>query len=364
MLGRLGCQYRRVQQGVWSVVPPSYRFDLHIEEDLIEELLRSHGFDQLPEYTVKWQTNLRYTVPSRMDVFCRRLVSLGYQEVISYAFASDVHLAMNRPDLKERGVKLKNPIVQAVPYMRMSLIPALLEALSSNQKYRCLSARMFECARVFWGETPEEQPLHIAGLIWGKKYPESWASEDTTLDIFDVKYHVERLLCGMSLTFEAYGLHPVFHPGRCARIAFGDRVLGFLGELHPKWVGVFDLFKASVPVLFEINMEYCVDSDRSGIAVLSKLPVMHRDLAFIVDEELVYSDLYELLCREGQDECLQDVVLFDVYRGPRIPEGKKSLALRFVLQHPERTLTEEEIQPKLDKWLEIARNHFGAYIRE
>ena len=343
----LGFMPKAVEGGL-EIVPPSWRHDLEIEEDLIEEVARVIGYDNIPAKPPVGPMNMQgQTELSRpIDTLRGTLVERGYQEVINLAFtpeAWETDFAANATP-----VELANPIASHLSVMRSSLIGGLINTLINNQRRRQPRLRLFESGRVFERQTATEagqvdgyrQTLRVGGLAWGGASPEQWAVPTRAVDFFDVKADVEALSPAQPLRFEA-AVHPAFHPGRSARVIRGNNLIGWIGELHPRWVQKYEL--ESAPVLFELDIDGLLPSNVPVYEPVSAFQAVVRDLAVLVDAKVPVQDLIDLLWIKAPD-VLRSVNLFDQYQGKGVPEGSKSLAFRFTLQDTQATLEDQKVE--------------------
>jgi phenylalanyl-tRNA synthetase beta chain len=347
---------------VWSVTPPSWRFDIGIEEDLIEEVARLYGFDNIPEKneiaTQRMQpwTETRVRNERASDV----LVDRGYQEAITYSFTDPATQALLFPD---EAFALANPISAELAVMRVSLWPGLLQALGSNQRRQQLRARLFEVGRRYCGSDGRETEV-IAGVVAGSTLPEQWGAEATKVDFFDVKADVEALL-GLTGAVAQFRFvpeaHPALHPGQSARIRRGDRAVGWLGALHPEHSRRLDL---TYPVfVFEVDTQSALRHDVPVFAEISRYPAIRRDIAVIVDEALPAQTLLATV-RDGAGTLLQTLSVLSVYRGRQFEKGKKSIALGLQLQDTSRTLTDSEADAIVARVIEQLKLKLHATIRD
>jgi phenylalanyl-tRNA synthetase beta chain len=346
----------------WSVTPPSWRFDISIEEDLIEEVARLYGFDNIPEKNeiaaqrMQPWTETRVRNERASDV----LVDRGYQEAITYSFTDPTMQALLFPG---QAFALANAISAELAVMRVSLWPGLLQALGSNQRRQQPRARLFEVGRRYAGSDGKETEV-IAGVVAGSTLPEQWGAEATKVDFFDVKADVEALL---ALTAAAAQFrfvpeaHPALHPGQSARIWRGDRSVGWLGALHPEHSRRLDL---TYPVfVFEVETQSGLGHDVPVFAEISKYPAIRRDIAVIVDEALPAETLLATV-RDGAGTLLQALNVLSVYRGRQFEKGKKSIALGLQLQDTSRTLTDSEADAIVARVIEQLKLKLNATIRD
>ena len=347
---------------VWSVTPPSWRFDIGIEEDLIEEVARLYGFDNIPEkHEIAAQrmqpwTETRVRNERAADV----LVDRGYQEAITYSFTDPATQALLLPG---PAFALANPISAELAAMRVSLWPGLLQALGSNQRRQQPRVRLFEVGRRYAGADGAETEV-IAGVVAGSALPEQWGAEATKVDFFDVKADVEALLglTGAADQFRfAREAHPALHPGQSARIWRGERPVGWLGALHPEHSRRLDL---TYPVfVFEVETQSGLSHDVPVFAEISKYPAIRRDIAVIVDEGLPVEALLGTV-RAAAGGLLQALSVLSVYRGQQFEKGKKSIALGLQLQDTSRTLTDSEADAVVARVIEQLKLKQNATIRD
>jgi phenylalanyl-tRNA synthetase beta chain len=358
ILSRLGMNVRDAGDALF-VTPPSYRFDIGIEEDLIEEIARVYGYEniELPATTARMAL-LPYTETRRPLAKIRQMmVQRDYQETINYAFVereAEQNLCGNSHPLA-----LQNPIASQMSVMRSSLLSGLLTTLSTNLARRQPRVRVFETGACFVGDIQQER---LAGLCYGGAYPEQWDTPTRGVDFYDVKADVEALLFPATLRFAA-AAHPASHPTRSAQIFLNDKAVGWLGELHPQWVQHYDI--AQAPVWFELEMDALLQSAVPRAAAVSKFPPVRRDLAVVVDDAIPAQALLDAL-NAAQAPYVAGVQLFDLYRGKAgvagWEAGKKSLAFRVLLQDTEKTLTDAEIEQSMAR-LTAALGQQGAQLR-
>jgi len=363
-------------EGTLTVTPPSYRFDLQIEEDLIEEVARLIGYDRLP-HTPPLAPVVPRSRPEaqRSPHAVRRLLAaLGYQETINYSFVDERwerELAGNA-----NPIKLLNPIASQMGVMRSTLLGSLLQVLKYNQDRRTHRVRVFELGRVFLRDpqVPDSvqsvagyaQPMRVAGLAAGPVDALQWAAKERPVDFYDVKGDVQTLLAPRQPVFEP-AEHPALHPGRCARVLLGGRAIGFAGELHPRWRQAYEL--AGAPVLFELELDAVLARELPRAQTMSKFQPVERDLAVIVAEGVSHAALMQAVWAAPHQGLLRDAVLFDVYR-PRpgqpaagLADSEKSLAVRLTLHSEAATLTDEQIDAVVQAVLRSLERELGARLR-
>jgi phenylalanyl-tRNA synthetase beta chain len=343
----------------WRVTPPSYRFDLAIEVDLIEEIARVKGYDNLPAVlpeTLAGMTDLPERQRGRGEAK-ERLMALGYQEVVTYSFIDAKQQAMVAPGAEP--ITLVNPIASQMGVMRGSLMPGLLHTLRHNLNHGQERLRIFELGRCFLGTGSDQQPLRLGGLAYGPAHPEQWSEGARAVDYFDVKADLEALFWPMVADY-VKAEHPALHPGQCARVGLAGQPVGWLGALHPRLVQQLGLSRA--PILFEIDWAALAERGLPQYRTVSRFPAVRRDLAVVVEGSLAVGDI--LGAAQGALPALvTELALFDVYQGKGVPEGKKSLAFKMLLQDTEKTLTDAEIENTVSEVLAFLSQRFGAELR-
>jgi phenylalanyl-tRNA synthetase beta chain len=364
ILERLGMRID-ADAGSWQVTPPPWRFDVAIEEDLIEEIARVHGFDRIPETDAA--TPLAIAALSERHVSPETaadlLVQRGYYEAITYSFVDPALQAVLAPGVS--SLALANPISADLAQMRVSLWPGLVRALIENQRRQQPRVRLFEIGRRFEleGETLREVPV-IAGLAAGAAMPEQWGAAATVVDFFDVRGDVEALLRATgdpgAFSFEA-ATHPALHPGQTARVSREGRAIGWIGRLHPDVERRLGLTYSAV--VFELETESGLMAVVPRHREISRFPAVRRDLAIVVKEAIAVQRLLETVRRSAGD-LLTDLVVFDIYRGRGIDEGFKSVAIGLNLQDVSRTLTDEETDAIVARVVSDLERECSATIRD
>jgi phenylalanyl-tRNA synthetase beta chain len=358
---RLGLEFI-AKDGVHRIVPPSYRFDLAVEADFVEEVARLHGYDHIPEAIPGAALELRpasESVRSR-DWFARALVDRDYQEVVTYSF---VDPAWERDFAGNSSpVALANPMSAQMSVMRSSLAGSLIDCLRTNLNRRADRVRLFEIGRCFLRaeDGKYRQPERIAALAYGSRYPEQWAEPPRVVDFFDAKADLEALVPGGGLRL-APAPHPALHPGRSASVEVAGRSVGWIGELHPKLVQAYDL--PSAPVLFEVDLESIRAAAVPKFTEVSRFPPVRRDIAVIVDESVPAQAMLDAL-EAAKADFVVEIALFDTYRGGKLGENRKSLAFRIVMQDTEETLTEQKIESARLALAGILTSRFGGELRQ
>ncbi|HRA24456.1 MAG TPA: phenylalanine--tRNA ligase subunit beta, partial [Usitatibacteraceae bacterium] len=340
-LRRLHCTVARDGHD-FRVTAPSWRFDLAIEEDFVEEVARVHGYEHVPARSPRSSLPMlpaQEGARSRFDLK-RAAAALGYQEVINYSFVPsqwEEDFAGNAA-----AVRLANPIASTMDVMRSTLVGGLVAAVKANLNRDEPRVRLFEIGRCFLGQGPEphEQPERLAGITYGTRLPEQWAEKSPGADFFDAKGDLEAIAGTVKLAFRRAS-HPAFHPGRCARVLVGDREVGVVGELHPRLQLKYEL--AAAPVLFEIDCGVLLAGRAPRFEGVSRMPTVRRDLAVVVAEDLSAGAILEAV-RASLPPVVREVEVFDQYRGKGVENGRKSLAFRIVMQDTARTLTDAEVE--------------------
>ncbi len=372
-LQRLGLQVVE-GEGTLTVTPPSYRFDLQIEEDLIEEVTRLVGYDNLPDTPPLAPITAKLRPEAERSPFTvrRALVALGYQETINFSFVEErwEHELAGNPN----PIKLLNPIASQMSVMRSSLLGSLLQVLKFNLDRKVARINVFELGRVFLRDANSQntdttvagfhQPMRVSGLAYGPRSELNWDQPASVVDFFDVKGDIQALLAPVQAVF-APGEHPAMHPGRCASVSVAGRAIGFVGELHPKWRQVYEL--AQAPLLFELDMDAVVNRQVPVFEPVSKLQPVERDIAVIVPEAVTHAGLMAAIYAAVTHGFLKSAVLFDVYRpqpgNTSMLTGEKSLAVRLVLSSETATLTEETIESVVQAVFSTLQQTLGARLR-
>ncbi len=368
ILTRLGMTVTKDGDDAWLIDVPSYRFDISIEVDLIEELARVYGYNNLPVRVPKASLPFKADVEANIGLghIRRTLIAQGYQEAITYSFIEAG--LQEKFDDQNKAVALANPITAEMAVMRTTVWPGLVKAVQYNQNRQQSRIRLFETGQRFLprGENMADmlQENVVAGVVTGSRDPEGWTAANESVDFFDVKSEVESLLAlagsAEEFTFVS-GRHVALHPGQTAVIKRNGEEIGYLGAMHPSLAK--DLGLSGAVYLFELKLEAITAGRLPRYSELSKFPESRRDLALIVDEQVAFEDLRQSAA-ENAGEFLQNVTLFDVYQGQGIEVGRKSLALGLTWQHPSRTLNDDEINGAVDSVITALNTKFGASLRE
>lgn len=366
--------------GLLTVMPPAYRFDLQIEEDLIEEVARVVGYEKLPDTPPLAPITAKIRTEARRGPFAvrRSLAQLGYQETINFSFVEERwerELAGNADP-----IRLLNPIASQMSVMRSSLLGNLLSVLKFNLDRRTDRVRLFEVGRVFFKDASVvesdttvagfHQPMRVAGLAYGSTEALQWGTPERAVDFFDVKGDVQALLAPRRPEFKV-AEHPAMHPGRCAGVWLDGRCIGHVGELHPRWRQGYDV--AQAPVMFELELDAVLDRPVPAYQTVSRYQAVERDLAIVVKESVTHAAVLDAI-RAPASPWLRDVVLFDVYRPKKqaasegTPAGalaadEKSLAVRLVLNRDDATLTEEEIDATVNAAVDAVAQRVAGRLR-
>ena len=368
-LTRLGLPVS-VQGDVLTVTPPAYRFDLQIEEDLIEEVVRVVGYDHLPDTPPKAPITARLRPEAQRAPYAvrHRLAHLGYQETINFSFVEERwerELAGNADP-----IRLLNPIASQMSVMRSSLLGSLVAALKFNLDRKAARVRLFEVGRVFSKDSRVvssdtsvagfQQPMRVAGICQGSADALQWGVSDRGVDFFDVKGDVQALLAPRIAEFRA-GEHPAMHPGRCASVWLEGQCIGHLGEMHPRWRQQYDL--AQAPIFFELDWAAVLQRPVPEFAPVSRHQAVERDLAIVVQESVTHDAVMHAICAL-ESAWLKRATLFDVYR-PKVADGQneKSLAVRLVLNRDDASLTDEAIESTVASVLKSLSERVGARLR-
>jgi len=364
ILRRLGMDVRTLEGG-WQVTAPSWRFDISIEEDLIEEVARVHGFDRIPETDPATPLAIAAISEARVtpETVADLLVQRGYFEAITYSFVDPEVQGIVCPG--EPALALANPISADLAQMRVSLWPGLVRALLENQRRQQPRVRLFEIGRKFRldGESLTEVNA-VAGIAAGPSMPEQWGEPHADVDFFDVRSDVEALLrtTGSLQSFSFVpGEHPALHPGQAARILRDGLPVGWIGRLHPEIGRRLELTYSAL--VFELETESGLAAVLPQHAEISRFPAVRRDLAVLVAESVPVQALLDAV-RRSAGELLTGLVVFDIYRGKGIKEGFKSVAMGLNLQDLSRTLTDVETDAVVARVVADLQREHSATIRD
>lgn len=364
ILSRLGAALTSSVAG-WDVVPPSFRFDMALEVDLIEDVGRIYGYGRLPSA----RPRVPMVAPARSETrvgaeqWRKILVQRGYQEAITYSFVEPALQRQIEPELA--AVALANPISSEMAVMRTRLWPGLLLTAQHNVNRQQARVRLFEYGLTYVSQaTVIKQDAFLGGVVSGGRYPEQWGTAPACVDFFDVKGDIEALLaaggCAQEFVF-CRASHPALHPARTARILRKDVPAGWLGTIHPQLAKTLELPQETV--LFELAADALEQGRLARFSEISRFPAIRRDLAFVVPRE-VTADALLTVVGTAAGQLLRDLTLFDVYEGKGIESGRKSVALGLILQDSTRTLTEQDVEGVVVQVRTALGDKFGATLRE
>jgi phenylalanyl-tRNA synthetase beta chain len=360
--------------GVFSVTSPSYRFDIEIEEDLIEEVARVYGFENIPTVAPVAANTMIIAPENTRSLFAVRhqLADLGYQEVVNMSFVE----AQWEQDFggNSSPIKLQNPIASQLSVMRSTLVGSLVANVRYNLNRKASRVRAFEIGAVYQRDdnVPDgpltvagyHQPKRVAGIAYGPASDEQWGQDTRAIDFFDVKADLEHLFAPLALRF-VKAEHPALHPGRSAHVLLDGNVIGFIGELHPRWLQKYELPNA--PIVFELDALALQQRPVPKYDEISKFPGATRDLAIVVKQAVPAQDLLDAfndaLQTIPQGKIVQAIVLFDEYRGKGLEADEKSLAFRFSLQDTQNTLQDDVVEAVMAAASDAAKQKHGARLR-
>ena len=368
IMTRLGCKVEAAENG-WNITPPIFRFDLATPEDIVEEIARIYGYDNIPALLRPMQPRiaLKPETQVREETLQNLLVAQGYQEAITYSFVpADTEALLSGMDKSEQ-IKLANPISEELSIMRSTLWSGLIPALDKNVKRQQSRVRFFETGLTFQKTDDEEnnnliQRKKLAGVITGPLYAEQWNNESRLVDFYDLKGDVETLLAevrGKQFEF-ATSDHPALHPGQSANILLNNQLVGVLGALHPAVEAKLDLDQSVF--VFELDLDLIAEKQLPSYAKLSPFPSVRRDLALLVNKDIDYASILKSVKSVGV-EALVDSFVFDVYEGEHVDSSQKSLALGLIFQDFSRTLEEEEISAHTENIMSTLKRDVGAVLR-
>ena len=348
----------------WQVTPPSFRFDIAIETDLLEELVRIFGYNNIPrtqpDYSGCMKPQTEYEVAT--SVLRSALVNRGYFEAITYSFIDPKIQKILDPE--NRAVSLANPISSEMAVMRTSMWPGLIQAVQHNLNRQHSRVRLFETGLCFKpnNEALPEQTSKIAGAICGDLQAEQWSEKARRVDFFDLKGDVEALLAstGKNCTFEA-ATHPALHPGQSARVLIDGEFAGWIGTLHPEIMKQLGLDQTVY--VFELDLEMVKSTVLPVFSALSRFPEVRRDLAIVVDETVTVQAIQTCITDISTD-LLQNIQIFDIYTGEGVDSGRKSVALGLILQDFSRTLTDQDVETEVENVVSTLKQKFAATLRE
>lgn len=364
ILTRLGMQLTPVKAG-WEVTPPAFRFDIRIEEDLIEEVARIYGYNKLTLEQPRTAMAIQPLPEARLGLRRIReaMVDLGYQEAVTYSFVDPKLQRILDPD--GQAIPLANPISSEMSVMRTNLWAGLVQAAQYNLHRQQNRLLLFECGLKFVQQASDlQQKMMLAGLLTGSAFPEQWSASKRAVDFYDAKGHLEQVFaitgCFESFFFQA-AEHPALHPGQSARIYRDSTPVGWLGAIHPRVAKVLNLDHTMY--LFEIFTDSLQAGRLPHFEAVSKYPAIRRDLAIVVDMQVTARNVRDCI-QKSAPQTLKKIELFDMYTGEGIDSGRKSLALGLTLQDLSRTLTDTEVDSAVQRIIENLRNELGANPRQ
>ncbi len=371
---RLGLPFTR-QGEVFEVTAPSYRFDIEIEEDLIEEIARVHGFENIPALPPVAANAIRIPPEAERSLFTlrRQLADLDYQEVVNFSFIEE-EAELNFADNRD-PVRLLNPIASQMSVMRSQLISGLAANVRYNLNRKASRVRVFEIGAVFARDADVTegplsvggiaQPKRVAAMAYGAVADEQWGQATRPVDFFDLKADLEALFAPVRPRFEP-AAHPALHPGRSARVMIEGQWAGFIGELHPRLQQQLELPLA--PVVFEIEARCLQQRQLPTYQEISKFPAVTRDLALLVKQSVSVQSLMDVFTEQrlANPACriMQDIVLFDEYRGKGLADDQKSLAFRITMQDTQSTLQDDSVDAAISAFIEVVNKKHGATLRK
>ncbi|MFV5344346.1 phenylalanine--tRNA ligase subunit beta [Acinetobacter oleivorans] len=363
-LTRLGCKVTVKAEGEWSVVPPSHRYDMAIYQDLIEEVARIDGYDNiqisLPSMDVKFAT---YQDRFELTELRQTIVTLGYQEAISFSFADAKLEKQLNPSVQP--LMLANPISSDLAAMRSTLLSSLIPCVQYNLNRQQSRVRFFEFGLRFDYQNAKsiedlQQTPTLALVAVGSQEPESWHVKPQPMDFFDFKGEIEEILAAGRVSVEYVRSERAWlHPGQSAEILVDGKSIGYLGRLHPSLENELDL---STTWVAELDQTAVLQSYVSNFTELSRFPSVRRDIALLISDNINVRDIQQLIEQTG-GELLDSTWLFDVYTGQGVEDGKRSLAFALLWQHPSRTLEDAEIKSGMDNIIQVLENTYQATLR-
>ncbi len=370
---RLGLEFKQ-ESGLFTVTPPSYRFDIEIEEDLIEEIARIYGFENIPALPPVAPNTVHIAPENTRSLFAirRQLADADYQEVVNFSFVDEAWEADFAANANP--VRLLNPIASQMSVMRSSLMASLVANVRYNLNRKISRVRLFEIGAVYLRNAAVqdgplsvagyEQPKRVAAIAYGPAVDEQWGLPSRNVDYFDIKADLEALFAPRTLKF-AKAEHPALHPGRSAQVLLDGKAVGVIGELHPRWQQKYDLPLA--PVVFEVDASALQARDIPAYREISKFPAVTRDLAVVVKHAVPAQDLMDIFLAERQANpacaIMQAIVLFDEYRGKGLENDEKSLAFRFTLQDTQTTLQDDKVDAAMAAFVAAVERKLGARLR-
>ncbi|WP_350433115.1 phenylalanine--tRNA ligase subunit beta [Shewanella sp. H8] len=367
ILERLGFSVQTTGD-VWNVTTATYRFDMAIEEDLIEEVARIYGYNNIPNTAP--QAALSMPEHNEADISLKRVRSIfvarGFQEAVTYSFVDPKMQNIVHPG--EEAMVLPNPISIEMSAMRLSMFTGLLTAVGYNQSRQQNRVRLFETGLRFVPDVQADsgvrQQAMLGAVISGVQNEEHWSMESKTVDFFDLKGDLEAII-GLTVASTEFSFkgatHPALHPGQCAEILRDNRVIGYIGAVHPSLEKPFGLNGKTI--VFELELDALLHARLPLAQAVSKFPANRRDIALVVDEAVSATDVMNLIRKVGENQ-LVGLNLFDVYQGKGVEAGKKSLAIALTLQDTTRTLEDKDITETMDSVVLALKTEFNASLRD
>ncbi|HHL31378.1 MAG TPA: phenylalanine--tRNA ligase subunit beta, partial [Oceanospirillales bacterium] len=345
----------------WRVQAPSSRFDIAIEEDLVEEIVRLIGYDKMPAENLFGESVIMH-LPENLisqNNIKMQLNNMGYIEAINYSFVSAKQL--NAYGMQENSIALKNPLTEDFAIMRTSLLPGMMETLKYNLRRQNDSIKMFETGNVFYRDGGINEDEKIIAIMTGKKNIEHWGMDQDNVDFFDCKGDLENLLDNTKgSTVLQKSKHEFLHPGRQAQVILNAKAIGWIGQIHPEICRRIGIKKDVYA--FELYIDNIMQTSLPSYQDISKFPSVRRDIAMIVDDTISYAQIKELISAQLQ-KYLVDVFVFDKYQGENIGTGKRSLAVGIVLQQKNSTFEDKDVDKLMSKVVSSIKQNLDVEIR-
>jgi phenylalanyl-tRNA synthetase beta chain len=364
--------FRAEKDGVYRVTPPTYRVDIAREIDLIEEVARLYGYDYIPATLPP--VSVTAVIKDHQQVVVDRIREImkgsGYSEIITFSFISPdsaQRLGISEDDDRRKIVKIRNPLTEDQSVMRTTLVNSLLETMKKNAHIGCLDLKLFEIGRVFFHGKEGELPIEknkMGCLITGRYYDDMWSSM-TSADFYDLKGCMENIFDGLKigdLEFRSSFRENFLHPGKSCGLYAKDQFIGFVGEVHPDTLIRMDLKNRAYVAEIDLDIVSDMFSGEVFYCDLPRFPSVVRDVAFVISQEMEADKMLKLVI-EMDKELLEKVNVFDVYIDKNIPQGKKSLGIRFVYRASDRTLTDDEVNQLHGEIVKGIVDLTGARIR-
>ena len=352
------------QQDHWVVTAPSARFDIEIEEDLIEEVARIYGYDVIPEAPVSGELAPGTSSGHRVSLARGReaLCSAGYQEAINYSFVDRNQLESVHHN--DQVLPLANPLSSDMDVMRTTLLPGLLTSLARNIRRQQPRVRLFETGVAFLQGDAMNEVGRLAGMATGNAMPEQWGEPARAMDFFDIKGDIERLYAMKGdagrPVFEPAPDMPWMHPGASARVSLDGKAVGWCGAVHPTVLKAFEIKKSVFA--FELDLENLLQREVPFTKIISRFPSVRRDLAMLVSNDISYAQVRECITTVA-GPYLEKVTVFDVYQGNNLKEGYKSLAIGLIFNNVSSTLKDEDVDSVIETIVSELQQHLGAQLR-